>query len=218
MNSSSHITSHDDGQSLSESNGCLGSVDFVTLRIFVEIADEGSEIVSLQVPNLDSTVVCNTSKDRGGLRTPADIVDLSSKLVLILDSRSSLSLGLTLVSTNELLGSASSPGFPDSDSPIVRASQENRVIDIIPERIATHFINGSSVSMVHFHILFSVRSLALQDSTILSGSEVVHALAFREINRQTTCVNERHSTILLLHISSSIYILMVGVGLAFQLV
>jgi hypothetical protein len=47
MDSSSNITGHDYGQGLRESNSRFGSMDLVTFGVFVEIADEGSKVVSL---------------------------------------------------------------------------------------------------------------------------------------------------------------------------
>lgn len=57
------------------------------------------------------------------------------------------------------------------------------------------------------------------NSTVLGRSEVVHVLLSvgREVNRQTTSVNEGHTTTFLLDVSASIHILLVGVGLTLQL-
>lgn len=136
-------------------------------------------------------------------------------MVLVLDSGGGIRLRLTLVSADQLLSSLASFGLPNSDSPIVGASEEDRVLEIVPERIATHLVDGSSMAMVHFHVLLGVRSLALQDGAVFSSSEVGHSLTIGEINGQTSSVNERHGSILLFHVGSSIHILVVGVGLAF---
>lgn len=50
------------------------------------------------------------------------------------------------------------------------------------------------------------------NGTVLSGSEIVHAiLVLREINTQTTCVNKCHAT-LLIAFNTAKYILLVWIG------
>ena len=84
---------------------------------------------------------------------------------------------------------------PHTHSPIIGASQEDRVLILIPERVAPYFVNGSSVAVEAVHRLFRVRRLILQDRAVFSGSEVINSLAVtREINRETTCVDETHGT------------------------
>jgi len=75
------------------------------------------------------------------------------------------------------------------------------------------------MTMVHIHILLRVRGLALQNSAIFSSSEVINTLAIiREIDGQTSSVDEAHSTSLLLNISSSVYIVVVRVSFTLQLI
>jgi len=219
MYSSLYISSHQDRESRSKFNCGFGGMDFCAIWIKVKVADQGGEIISLQVPDLDTAIICYTCEDRRSLGTPADIVNLLFKLVLVLLSVGVILLWLTFVSADEFLGVRASPSFPDAYGPIVRAGKENRVFIVVPERITTHLVNRSSMTMVHFHILLRVRGLALQNSAIFSSGEVINTLAIiREIDGQTSSVDEAHSTSLLLNISSSVYIVVVRVSFTLQLI
>lgn len=148
------ITSHQDGEGGGELDRSFGGMKFLSCVVEIEVADEGSEAVSPQVPDFNATIVSYTSEYRGCLRTPANIIDLLLQLVFVLLSVGVVSLlGVTLVSANELLGSLARFGFPNSDSPIVGASEEDGVLDVIPEGVATHLVDGATVTMVHLHVL-----------------------------------------------------------------
>jgi len=67
-------------------------------------------------------------------------------------------------------------GVPDTDSPIIRASDENLTFRRIPERIASNSVNWSSVAVVSAQILLAVRNRAPMDSAVFSGSKVVHSI------------------------------------------
>jgi hypothetical protein len=80
---------------------------------------------------------------------------------------------------------------PDTDGPIVRASEENRVINFMPERITPNLIDRASMAMEHLHILLRVAHLALKNSTVLGRAKVINPLAVvREINTETTSVDK----------------------------
>ena len=154
INLSRDITSHQDREGGSELDRCFGGMEFCSCVVEIEVADEGSEAVSSQVPDFNATIVSYTSKYRGGLGTPANIVDLLLQLVFVLLSVGVVSLlGVTFVSANELLGGLTRFSFPNSDSPIVRASEEDGVLNVIPEGVATHLVDGATVTMVHLHVL-----------------------------------------------------------------
>ena len=54
-----------------------GVVWFCATRKHIEMGQLGLQDIPLEVPHLYTAIVCHTSKDRGGLRRPADIIDLS---------------------------------------------------------------------------------------------------------------------------------------------
>ena len=118
----------------------------------------------------------------------------------------------------KLLSAGAILSCPYSHSPIVGASQENRVFILIPVWVAPYFVNGPSVAVEAVHRLFRVRCLILQDRAVFSGCEVVYALAIvREIDRETSCVNEAHGPGFLLYVSSGIDIFVRRVGLSLKL-
>lgn len=118
----------------------------------------------------------------------------------------------------KLLSAGAILSCPYSHSPIVGASQENRVFVLIPVGVAPYFVNGPSVAIEAVHRLFRVRRLILQNRAVFSGCEVVDALAIaREIDRETSCVDEAHGSGFLLNVSSSIDIFMRRVGLSLKL-
>jgi len=183
MDTSLNITSHDDGQGLGEAYCCLSCVDLVSFSVLIEMTDQRGKVISLQIPDFNSAIVSYTGEYRRCLRTPTDIIDLSSQLIFIFDTSSRFRLGFTLVSANEFLDRAARLSFPYTDSPIVGTSEENGVLNVIPEGVATDLVDRSSVTMVHFHPLLRVRSLTLKNSTVFSSSEIVNTLAiFGEVN------------------------------------
>jgi hypothetical protein len=81
------------------------------------MAKQRLQVIALQVPDLNTTVVGYRGEDGGSVRGPADIVDLFFK-------------GLNLMADVLLLVL----GVPDTHSPIVGASQENGALVLVPER------------------------------------------------------------------------------------
>ena len=81
------------------------------------MAKQRLQVIALQVPDFNTTVVGHRSEDGGCVRRPADIVDLLFK-------------GLNLMADVLLLVL----GVPDTHSPIVGASQENGALVLVPER------------------------------------------------------------------------------------
>lgn len=176
---------------------------FIAVTIEVEVTNQRSKVVTFQVPDFNTTIICNTGKDRRGFGTPTDVVDLLLKGVFVVFTTS-------FVSANQLLCGRASLSFPNSDSPIVGAGEEDRVLFIVPERIAANLVDGSSVTMEHFHPLFRVRGLALQNSAVLSSCKVVDALTIiREIDGKTSGVDETHGSCLFIDIGAGVYIGMV---------
>jgi len=108
---------------------------------------------------------------------------------------------------------------PHSHSPIVRASQEDRALLLVPEGIAPHSVDGSRVAVVVFKVLLRVRHRALMNCAVLRRREVVNSafVALGEIDGKSTGVDEGHATSLLVDFSSGIHIFLVRVGLSLEL-
>ena len=53
--------------------------------------------------------------------------------------------------------------MPDFDSPIIRATQEDGALSIVPERIASDSVDWSLMAIIVFKILIRVRNTALMD-------------------------------------------------------
>jgi len=88
------------------------------------MTDQRGKIISLQIPDFNSAIVSYTGEYRRCLRTPTDIIDLSSQLIFIFDTSSRFRLGFTLVSANEFLDGAARLSFPYTDCPIVGTSDK----------------------------------------------------------------------------------------------
>ena len=105
MDSAFDISGHQDRESGSKFDGSFGGMNLVACSVEIEVADEGRKVVSLEIPNLNTTIISNTCEYRRGLRTPTNIVNLFLKLVFVLFcARFVRRFGVTLVSANELLG------------------------------------------------------------------------------------------------------------------
>lgn len=72
---------------------------------------------------------------------------------------------------------------------------------------------------VSIEVLLGIGHGALMNGAVLSSSEVVHVLLTvgREVDRQTTSINEGHAAALLLDFGASVDILLVGVCLTLEL-
>ena len=82
-------------------------------------------------------------------------------------------------------------GRPDSNSPIVRAGQEDRIIDLVPERVAPHLIDRTGMPMEHLHVLLAVADLALQNGAVFRRAEVVDTLVVvGEVDREAARVDK----------------------------
>lgn len=117
------------------------------------------------------------------------------------------------------LGSICVLGVPDPHRPVIRARQVDRAVVLVEERIAPQLVDWARVPRVRVQVLLRVRHRALVDSAVFRCREVVHVLLAvrREVNRQPACVDERHATALLLHVSAGVNVLLIGVGLPLEL-
>lgn len=110
-------------------------------------------------------------------------------------------------------------GIPNTHSPIIGTSEEDRVISGMPERIAAHPVDGTLMSIVTGHVLVRVRHRALVNGAIFSCGKVnCTLLGLREIDSHTTSLDESHALLLvfLFSISRLKYVFLVGVSLALQ--
>ena len=89
----------------------------------------------------------------------------------------------------------------------------------MPEGIASDSVDGTCVARIGFEILLWVWHWAHVDGAVLSCSEIgnVWFTVLREVDGETTSVDECHSTSLLFSFSSSVNIFLVGVCFTFQL-
>ena len=87
----------------------------------------------------------------------------------------------------------------------------------MPKWIASHSIYRTSVSIICFQILFRIRHRALVNCTIFSCSEVVHIwfVILREVDWETTSINECHATTFFFSFSTSINIFLVWICFSF---
>ena len=108
--------------------------------------------------------------------------------------------------------------MPDSHSPIIRTSDEDWAVVIVPEGIAANTVDRAHVTIVVGLVPLREGGRALVNRAVLSGYEVVITWVIcREVNRETSGVDERHATGLLLGNGTCIYIFLVGIGLTLEL-
>jgi len=134
-------TSKHDWRVAAELDGSLGGVDLVLRGILVEVGQHWREHVSLQVPNLNSTVVGHRGEDGRRLWRPVDIIDL-------------LFQALNLVAGQ--LGARGGLGVPNLDGPIVRAREEDWAQLLVEEWIAPELVDGTHMTQVRVQVLLGV--------------------------------------------------------------
>lgn len=88
--------------------------------------------VSLQVPDFDATIVGDRGEDRRGVRRPTDIVDLLLETANLVADQLAFTVLL----------------MPDTNCPIVGASQEDGAEVGVPEGVTTHAINWAHMAVV----------------------------------------------------------------------
>jgi len=107
---------------------------------------------------------------------------------------------------------------PDSDSPIIGASQEDGAVIRMPEWVAPDTVDGAHVAVVVVGVALRERGGALVHGTVLSGDEVVVAsIIHGEVNGKATGVDECHTARFLLIDSAGINIFLVGIRLTLEL-
>jgi len=127
----SKITSQNNRRVLSEPHNSLRRVNILSFSILVMMSKQRLQVVSLQVPNLNSSIICNRRKDRTSVRRPANIIDLFFETFNLV--------------ANVLFFIFS---VPHTHSPIVTTSQENGAMFFFPERRATHSVDGAGMTVV----------------------------------------------------------------------
>ena len=89
---------------------------------------------------------------------------------------------------------------------------------MVPVRVASNAIDWTHVTVVICLISLREGRGALVDGAVLSGHEVIASwVVIREVNGETTRVNEGHSSCLRFIESSSVDILLIRVSLTLQL-
>ena len=158
--------------------------------------------VLLEIPNLDTTVISDRCEDGRSVGRPANIIDLLLEAANLMACEFRVTVLLV----------------PDSHGPIIRASEEDRAIVWMPERVAANTVDGSHVPVVVVRVALGEGGRALVDGAVFCRHEVVVAgVVDWEVDRKTTSVDEGHATSLLLVDCASVDVLLVRVRLAFQL-
>ena len=108
INLTIEVTSEDYWSSWTEFNNSFRSVYPVSISVFIEVGDDWTKIVDLQIPDLYTTIICNGREAGRGIRRPLDIIDLITK-----------HFSGDLVTHK--LGRTRVLGVPDSNGPIIGA-------------------------------------------------------------------------------------------------
>ena len=107
---------------------------------------------------------------------------------------------------------------PDSDSPIIGASQEDGAVIRMPEWVAPDTVDGAHVAVVVIGVALREGGGALVHRTVLSGDEiVVTSIIHGEVDGKATGVDKCHTARFLLIDSAGINIFLVGICLSFEL-
>ena len=131
-NGSIHLAGENDWCRLTElDNSSWGVVRGSVWKSVKVWWQDGGKVI-LEVPNLNTTVIGDTSEDGGGEWGPADVIDL-------LLERLDLPAGHLWIAV--LL-------MPDFDSPIVGAGQEDWAVLWMPEWVATHPVDGTLMTEI----------------------------------------------------------------------
>lgn len=196
-------TSQQHWRVLAELDHGLWCVNIVACNVLVEVADHWHERIYLQVPNLDSSIVGDTCEHGRGVGRPINIVDLLLERFNLVAGK----FGCLLLRREH------------SHRPIIGASEENRTVILVPEGIASDFVDGARVSRERLQILLRVRHRAHVNGAVFGGSEVsdVALVVLGEVDRETARVDESHAAALFLGFGSSVDILLVGVCFPLQL-
>ena len=204
------ITSNHHRVLLTETNNCLWCIVnhlFLLWTRFVKVCDERLQWIQLDIPNLNSSIVCDWGKDCRCDWRPGNVIDLSLNLntiwLLLADELSVIFLWV-----------------PYSNCPIIWASEENWTILRMPERITSYPVNWTLMPIIVHHWLIWIGSLTIVNTTVFSCSEVCNTITSSwEINTKTTSINECHSSFLVFIINSCTakWIFLAGVCLPLKL-
>ena len=202
-NSTVNLTSEDDWCRVAELDHSSWSMVQCAILLLIEVGRQDWGQVVLEIPDLDSAVVCHTGKDRGGEWGPADVIDL-------LLERFDLPAGHLWIAV--LL-------MPDFDSPIVGAGQEDWAVLWMPEWVATHPVDGTLMTEIPVGVSLTKGRGALVYRAVLSSHEVVVALFVGswEVDGQSSSWQESDAFVLLHELSTCVHIWLVWIGLSLEL-
>ena len=130
------VTGEDDRGLSGESHYCLGDALLGAISKGVEVCDLRVQVVLLQIPNFNATVVGDGGEDRGGVWTPLHVVYL-----LLVGHFMADELLIQLL------------GLPDTDSPIVGAGHENGAVNRVPEGVTSDLVDRACVTIVGLVVL-----------------------------------------------------------------
>ena len=149
-------TSKNDWWIFAELYSCLRCVDLGSIGILIKVSQDWGKDISLQVPNLNSTIICNGSKYWWSLRRPINIVNLLFQRLNLMTSKFRPTCLLSI---------------PNFNSPIVGTSQEDRAQFLIEEGVTSEFVDWTSMPSIRF-IILSIGHRALMDSAVFSCYKV----------------------------------------------
>ena len=202
-NGSIHLAGENDWCRLTELDNSSWGVVRGSVWKGIEVWWQDGGKMILEVPNLNTTVIGDTSEDGGGERGPADVIDL-------LLERLDLPAGHLWIAV--LL-------VPDFDSPIVGAGQEDWAVLWMPEWVATHPVDWTLMTEISMGVSLTKGRGALVHRAVLSSHEVVVALFVGswEVDGQSSSWQEGDAFVLLHELSTCVHIWLVWIGLSLEL-
>ena len=125
-------TGKNDWRSLGELDNSLRGFDRLAIGILIVLKEDWIQGIFLEIPNLDTTIVRDGGEDRGGIGRPADIINLLLQVADLVAEK--LAFRVFLV--------------PDTNSPIIGASDEDWTVIGVPEGITSDTIDWSHMAVV----------------------------------------------------------------------